>query len=393
MPIRSSRVLWVYGATLAVIASGYGVMFTVLDDYRDQYGISESRLGFVVAIGFFTSFFAQLVIAPLADRGRARALVISGILLNIAGTLLMAYGTSIAPLLVGRVLMGLGAGASSPAIRRIVILADPDNLGSNLGRLLSIDVAGFAAGPLVSAVTVGPFGVAAPYILIAVVLTALIPFVLHTAVHETAESESQQRFAWDLLRIRPLAGAIVIGLALFLMIGTFDALWVLTMDDLKAPDWMANLGIVIFVVPLIILGPRGGALAQKFGPFRVGATGLILAAGYMSLYGLAPVAWMLMAVGVVHAVSDGLTVTGMSVAVGLTAPPERQASAQGLLGGLQTLVAGISASAAGWSYEKAGRATTFLVTAATMVVLVVLGWTLAGPARNLRTDGSELDSQ
>lgn len=388
MSLKSSRVIWVYGATLAVIASGYGVMFTVLDDYRDEYGISESHLGFVVAIGFFTSFFAQLVIAPMADRGRARALVLAGIVLNIAGTLLMAYGTTVTPLIIGRVLMGLGAGAASPSIRRIVILADPEHLGPNLGRLLSIDVAGFAAGPLLSAVTVSSFGVPAPYILIAVALTALIPLVIRTAVQETVESDSQQRFAWDLLQIRPLAGAIVIGLALYLMIGTFDVLWVLTMADLNAPDWMANLGIVIFVIPLIILGPRGGALAQKFGPFPVGALGLLLAAGYMSLYGLAPAAWMLMIVGAFHAITDGLSVTGMSIAVGLTAPPERQAAAQGLLGGLQTLVAGISASAAGWSYEKAGRATTFLVTSAIMVLLVGIGWTLAGPARNLRTTDS-----
>ena len=56
--------------------------------------------------------------------------------------------------------MGLGAGMAMPAIRRIVILADPEHLGHNVGLLLAADVAGFAVGPAISAVLVGPFGIA-----------------------------------------------------------------------------------------------------------------------------------------------------------------------------------------------------------------------------------------
>ena len=48
-----------------------------------------------------------------------------------------------------------------------------------------------------------------------------------------------------------------------------------------------------------------------------------------------------------HAVSDGFTVSSTGVAVGMTVPEERQAGAQGVLGGAQALAAGIMAVVTG----------------------------------------------
>jgi MFS family permease len=171
---------------------------------------------------------------------------------------------------------------------------------------------------------------------------------------------------------------VLVGVAVFIMIGTFDALWVIMMKDLDAPTWMANVGITVFAVPLIVLGPIGGRIAQKHGPLRVATLGLLLGAGFMSSYGMLSAAWMLLAVGAFHSLNDGLTVTGTGVAVGLFAAPERQAAAQGLLGGMQTLAGGLSAMVAGWSYQHFGRARTFLGCGASMVLLVVVGAMVAG---------------
>ena len=138
-----------FGLVLALLAMGYGALFSMLDDIRDEYGIGESALGAVIGIGFFAGFLSQILIAPLADRGHARQLVLGGMLLGIAGLLLMAMARDFVPLLVGRFVMGIGVGMAVPAIRRIVIVAEPERIGHNLGRLLAVDVAGFAAGPAV----------------------------------------------------------------------------------------------------------------------------------------------------------------------------------------------------------------------------------------------------
>lgn len=373
----------VFGLVGAFLASGYGALFTLLDDFRDEYGISETALGFVIGIGFIAGFIAQVLIAPLADRGHARTLVVGGMTLNLVGLVMMAFSSTVLPLLLGRFVMGIGVGMAVPAIRRIVILGDPGNLGHNLGRLLSADVAGFAAGPAISAVLVGPLGIRAPFLFIAGATAILMPFVARTRVAESIEPTAQ-RFAFDLLRIRPFAAAVTLGCAVWVMIGAFDALWSLALDDLDTDEWLANLGITMFALPLVILGSAGGRLAQRVGPFRVGTVGLLLGAAYMASYGYLPTGAAMFAVAMFHSVSDGLTVSATGVAVGLVVPAERQAGAQGVLGGIQVLVAGITAPLIAAVYDHVGRAAAYSLAAGLMVALILAGWLLAGPDRGLR---------
>ncbi len=383
--MRVRPLIVTFGMVGAFLAAGYGALFTLLDDFREEYGIGETALGGVIGIGFFAGFLAQVVIAPLADRGFARRLVLGGMALDVVGLVMMAFASSIVPLLAGRFVMGIGIGMAVPAIRRIVILAEPTNLGQNLGRLLAADVAGFAAGPALSALLVGPFGIPAPFLFIAAGTLVAMPVVARTHVAETVE-RTGQRFAFDLLRNRPFAGAVVLGCAVFLMIGAFDALWSLALDDLGAKEWIANLGITLFALPLVVLGSPGGRLAQRIGPFRVGTVGLLAGAMFMMLYGLMPSGGAMFAVAMVHAVSDGLTVASTGVAVGLVVPGERQAGAQGVLGGMQTLVAGIAALVIGAVYEHGGRTLAYSVSAAAMVAFVVAGVLLSGRAWYLRDD-------
>ena len=379
--MSARRSVVTFALLTALFAAGYGVMFTMLDDFRDQYGISASALGLVVAIGFFSSFAAQVLLAPLADRGHARHLVYVGMLLNIAGLSGMAASRGVVALLAARTVMGLGAGMAQPAARRIVILADPDNLGRNLGYLLTSEVGGFAAGPAVASVLVGPFGIPAPFIVIAALTVACLPVIARIRVDESSAADApRERFAFDLLRSRPYAAALTLGAAVFLMIGTFDALWVLVLSDLHASEWIANIGITLFALPIMVLGPIGGRLAQRVGPFRLGAVGLAIGALFMFLYGQMPSGAAMMAVAVGHSFSDGLTVSSTSVAVGITVPAERQAGAQGLLGGVQTIVGGLTALAAGWLYDHHGRTAAYTACATGMLVLVAVGSVWAGRA-------------
>jgi MFS family permease len=379
------RLILLFATLTAWSAAGYGVMFTVLDDFRDAYGIGGGALGFIVGVGFFSSFFAQVLLAPLADRGHARMLVVAGLVLQIVGLIGMAVGRDVVSLSLARVVMGLGAGALTPAARRIVILAEPDRLGTNVGRLLAADVVGFSIGPAISVLLVDPIGIAAPFLLIASFIAVSIPFVLRVHVDETAESEvPTSRFAFDLLRHRPFAGAVCFGSALFLMLGTFDALWVLVHDDLDTAEWVANLGIIVFAVPLAVLGPYGGRLAQRLGPYPMATVGLSVGAVFMFAYGQIPTGMGIFLASLVHACSDGLTVSSSSVAVGMVAPAERQAGAQGMLGGIQTLVGGISAIVAGALYETSGRGLAYGACAAAMLVLIASGAWLGRSTWRLR---------
>lgn len=375
----SRKPVLTYGLMTAVLASGYGVMFTVLDDFRDEYGIAEYWLGAVVGIGFLASFVSQIVLAPIADRGHARRLVLWGLALNVVGLLGMAFGEVVSVLLAARFVMGIGVGMATPAVRRIVITLEPHNLGNNLGVLLACDVAGFAAGPAVSAILVPPFGIPAPFLTIALATLLTLPIVLRTHVAEAREAPTHSRFAFDLLRSRPIVSGLMLGGGLFMMIGTFDALWAIVLDDLGSADWVANVGITFFALPLIVLGSFGGRLAQRVGPFRLGPFGLLLGAGFMFAYGFVPTGAAMLAVGIVHALCDGFTVSSAAVGVGMVSPPDRQASAQGMLGAAETLVGGLTAVLAGVLYSWGGRELAFTTCSVVMISLSLGAWFLAGP--------------
>ena len=371
------RTLYLLQATTALGGMGYGVMFTVLDDFRDKYGITEAQLGLIVGVGFITGFLSQILFAPQADKGHAKKLVMIGITVEVVGTLFMAFGHAFLPLILGRLLTGFGVGISEPALRRILILSDPERMGQNLGLIVSASVAGFTAGPIVSALTADTLGISAPFLLVATLLVVVAIGLSKLQFQEAnIEDAPTQRLAFDMLRIRPLAGAIVIGLALFAMIGTFDAVWSVMMDDMKAPTWVANLGISLFAFPMIFLAPRGGRFTQKVGPFKASMVGLSIGAGCLVMYGTLWSPYPMLVVGVIHGVVDGFTVTGGSAAVALVAPRERLASAQGLYGGLQTLTGGIAAVLAGAAYGVIGRA-TFLWCAGAMLLFISVGAWLA----------------
>ena len=371
--------------TIGASSCLYGVMFTMLDNFRDDFGIAESGLGFIVGIGFFTSFLGQVTVAPLADRGRAKRLIIIGMTLEIIGCLGMAFGTTFTALLISRIIMGLGAGTALPALRRVIIVADPENFGRNLGRILSFEVGGFAAGPVIAVLLVGTFGIPGPFIFLAATIAIFITLVFSVKVPETAkENQPTERFAIDLLKNRAIASGILIGVALFFMIGVFDSLWVLMMDDLGASQWVANVGVSVFAMPLVLLGPFGGKLVQRVGPYRAGSFGMICGAVFMAGYGLMPSIWLMLLVFAFHSANDGFFVTGAGVAVGTSAPLERQAGAQGLLGGMETLAGGFAASFAGASYDHFGRATTFGGTAVIMLLLIGASRILAGDHWHVR---------
>lgn len=376
----------------ASLTAGHGVMLTVLDDYRDTYGISEGGLGMVIGIGFFTSFLASVIVGPLADRGHARRLVIVGLALDVTGLLLTAMSTSFVTLSMSRFITGVGAGMAVPAIRRIVVVTEPTRLGHNMGRLLAFDVTGLALGPVASAALAEPLGVGAPFLVVAACSLALVPWLLRVPVTEQTDTSSTDRFAWSLLRHRPYASAVILGCAVYLMVGTFDSLWALALTDLGAGSWLISLGVTMFALPLVVLGTAGGRLAQRIGPWRLATMGLLTASAFMVSYGYLPSAGLMFTVVMIHSVTDGLTLSSSGVAVGLSVPAERQAAAQGLLSGLQTLTAGSAAVTAGLLYEHLERAATYTAAGLSMAAMVLVARLLlrGTPYARMRSSAHEV---
>jgi hypothetical protein len=84
-------------------------------------------------------------------------------------------------------------------------------------------------------------------------------------------------------------------------------------------------------------------------------------------------------------------VSSAGVAVGLAAPAERQAGAQGLLGAFETLIGGMGAVAAGNIYDRWGQTAAFTTAGLAMLALTGFGWWWAGTARGLRGEVPEFE--
>ena len=137
-------------AATVLMSSGAMVIFPLLPTLQSQLGISTADIGYVAAAGFAASLAAELLVAPFADRGRARTMGVAGVVLMTAALLGSALATETWQLVAGRALGGLGLGVFMAAASALLVRADPARAGEALGRLGAAELAGIALGPLAS---------------------------------------------------------------------------------------------------------------------------------------------------------------------------------------------------------------------------------------------------
>ena len=374
--MNRGRALLPYCLVSGTMSLGYGSIYTLLADLRDRFGFSETQLGLIVAAGFLAGFCAQLFLARYADRGRIALMVRGGVVVAMLAMLVSVVATQFWAFLIARMLLGLGSGTVSPAIRRVVITRDPDHVGNNLGRLASFDVAGFVLGPLLAAVSAELFDLRAPFWILAGVLLATLALTTRLDL-SAGRATTERRVIRTLTRLPAMQATLAVAVAFYVTIGMFEAIWAVLLRDRGAETWLIGLTLSLFTVPMIFLAPIGGRLAQRRGPQRVVTVSVAVAALCTFAYGVLPGLWMLLGVSIVHAVADSFTMPGNQVSAALAAPPQYTSSAQGLLGATGLAAAGITGFAAGLLYEEWGRLAVCLTTALVMVSLLVAARILA----------------
>ena len=107
----------------------------------------------------------------------------------------------------------------------------------------------------------------------------------------------------------------------------------------------------------------------------------MIGAFFIASYGGLPNEYLMLGFGVVHALCDGLTVSSTGVAVGMVAPPERQAAAQGIARRRPDVHGRHHRLRGGVLYEVGGRGVAFGGAAAVMTVLALGAAVVAGPER------------
>ncbi|KAG1648190.1 Peroxisomal bifunctional enzyme [Nymphon striatum] len=218
---------------------GYGSVFTLLAEFRKRFGFSETELGIITAVGFFAGFVAQIGLARYADRGYTKHLIWAGIASATFGMLALTVADQYWQFVAARTLLGLGSGAVAPALRRLIISRDPEHLGENLGKLTAMEITGFVLGlPLQRywprSSIFAPRSSRWPS------STPCWPSRLLGLDLSTPGSTEERLPVRSLLKMKGIQIGLLLGVAIYITIGIFEAVWAVLLDDLGAETWLVG---------------------------------------------------------------------------------------------------------------------------------------------------------
>jgi predicted MFS family arabinose efflux permease len=370
-----------------VLNASTSVIFALISDLQDATGQSTSSLGLIAGTGFVVGLIAGLVVAPLADRGRAKRLLLSGLGLAAIGGIGFAVAETLPMLLASRALVGAAAGCFIPAARAIAASIDPTRSGENLGRLARVDLAGFATGPIIGSLLFEVVGLRGTFIFFAVVAAAALVLLAPRPLPSLPTSAESSRPSLVLLRHRRVLVATLLALALFLPVGVFDSLWDRYLTDLGGSNLLVGLTFALFALPFVTLTAPAGRLADRLGHVRISLWGLAVLVPCLALYGVFKSIPVLVLLPMVEAVAQAATVPASQAAMAAACPPGRAAAGQGLATSAQLAGAALAALLAAPIYENLGPGILFAGTAAVVAALAATAWALSTAADRADASG------
>ena len=173
-------------ALSAILMSGYAAVFTLLAEMRTNFGFSETAIGAIAGSAFVAGFLAQLLLSRRADLGQGGLMLRLGLGVSVLGALWMCFAESLASWLAARMLLGFGAGAIRPAMRRLAFVIEPGRAGEMLGRLAAWDMVGFLIGPVMASLLFELGGLRLPFMVLTGLLVSVFPFVARVAIPGSA---------------------------------------------------------------------------------------------------------------------------------------------------------------------------------------------------------------
>ena len=345
------------------------MIFPALSDLQDKYNFSDSGLGFIAAAGFMASLLVSLFVAPFADRGKPKKLVLAALVLAALGSTLFAFGNTLWMFVVARAISGAALGTSGPAVKAIAANIDKSRAAERLGRLRGVELAGFTGGPLIGATLIAPFGLRGAFLIFAVFALMAFVLVMPKELPSLPSTDESKRLSIELLKYRPIRAAALASLTLFIPVGIYDSLWDRYITDRGGNNFMVGMTFLLYTIPFIFLGAKGGRIADKKGAAKMTVIGIYMTAPLVMLYGFLPSALLLVSFSLVEGVIGSLSIPATQSLMAQVAPHGRASAAQGLNGTGDLIAGSIMSLIAPIIYGSHGPEATFTFAAILMVVI------------------------
>ena len=365
-------------ASLAALgALATNIMLPAFPAIALELGVAPRELAWTLSSFFIVFAVGQLFVGPLSDTlGRAR-LVLGGLIVFVAGSIVCTLAPSLPVLIAGRAIQALGACAASVLARAI---ARDLYHGPELTRALALVMIAMAAAPgfspaLGTGMTLA-FGWRSTFVLVAVagVLVALhyrlgagetLPVDRRRPAHPLAIARTYRDLSID---PRFIAPALTVSLIIGCLYSFFGAAPAILMTGMG----LSSTGLSIFFAATVLVvfgsGLLTGRLVARWGAPRVGMAGLLVAAVgglWLLLQGGAAAPAPFMAAVTLFLAGMGF-VNPVGTAIALEPFGDRAGIASALLGFLQMSCAAIGTALIG----------ALPVSPATAYAWVVFGGTL-----------------
>jgi MFS family permease len=392
------------------------------------FGASPATTVWLVSSLYVTTAVGQPVVGQLVDRFGARPLYLAGAALVGAAGLLGVFAPSLGMLVLTRVLIGLGTSAAYPAAMRL--LSDHDER-DNRGMLTALAVAGqviAVVGPSLGGLLLGVagwqaiFGVNVPFSLVclitgarrlprtepdttaridypgiaafaATMVTALLflmdprHWYLAIAAVVAAGAFVARELRVDVpfldLRVlggnRPLLATYVRQVLTYTVAYSFTYGFVQWLEDGRGLSAQVT-GLVILPMSAvaILTATIAGRRREIRGALLVGGVVLVAACAALTIVGSHTAVWLLVVVGIVTGVPQGLNGLANQNALYRQADPERMGTAAGLLRTFMYLGAMLSSAAVAVAFPDGAltgglhQLATFMLACAVLLVAVTL---------------------
>lgn len=141
---------------------GLAMLVPLLPFYATEFGASATVVGLLIS----AFSLAQLAVAPawgrLSDRYGRRPAILAGLLVSAAAFLVFGFATSVAILLVSRLIQGLGAGTIGVVQAYVADASAPERRTHSLGWLSAVTSLGAVVGPAFGSAMISLGGRRAP---------------------------------------------------------------------------------------------------------------------------------------------------------------------------------------------------------------------------------------
>jgi DHA1 family multidrug resistance protein-like MFS transporter len=334
-----TRVLVWMCALIAVNQLGFGSVVPVLALYARSFGVTQSAIGLAIAVYGLARFLVAMPVGRLTDVvGRRAALALGG-LVTAAGNLFCALAPSFVVFVAARFVAGIGAALVLVAAQ--IVLADittPARRGRVMAIYQGVFVFAVGVGPLPGGLLAEHFGLAAPFIVYAVMGT-LAAAVAWFQIPETratglsaADAAAPPPFAAQVRLLTGHAGFVLVALVSFMNAvartgALFNVIPVLARDRLALSTDRIGVGLALSSLVGLLLAYPAGVLVDRWGRKIVIVPSTMVAGVSLVLFLMAPsYAWFLAAC-VTWSLAVGISGAAPTAYAADVAPPGMNAAA------------------------------------------------------------------